>query len=106
MAQSHPGVRVEVVVMDNALGVESEQVVLGCANLNELRHLLFSSLFDRGYALRQAMVAGSRRLMRQPGKQRRRHAEYTAPYGNRARYMGRWLAFASAVPERVVRPRS
>ena len=32
--QSHPGVRVEVVVVNGAVAVEAEQIILGCANLN------------------------------------------------------------------------
>src|SRR5205085_1940190 len=33
-AELHPVVRLEVVVVDAPVGVEAEQVVLGCANLN------------------------------------------------------------------------
>src|SRR5690348_9938476 len=44
VTKSHPRVRVEVIVANDAVGVESEQVVLGCANLNQLRHVVLFSL--------------------------------------------------------------
>lgn len=42
-----PVVRLEVVVVDPPVGVEAEQVVLGCANLNQLRHVRLSSPVGR-----------------------------------------------------------
>ena len=37
-AEFHPGVRVEVVLIDRTVVVEAEQIIGGCAQLDELRH--------------------------------------------------------------------
>jgi hypothetical protein len=37
-----PAIRVEVVVIDHTVSVETEQIILGCADLNELCHSFFS----------------------------------------------------------------
>jgi hypothetical protein len=38
-AKSHPAVGIEVVVIDHPVAVKTEQIILGCTNLDELRHV-------------------------------------------------------------------